>query len=135
MGDAGAPIVWDYHVILLAKENEKYKIFDFDSQLDFGCDVDYYFSNSFPQVEIPDELAPRFMIQSTKFFREHFQSNREHMKDEKGDFVEPEPSWKKISEESNLDKYLEMNTDKNYIVDLNEIRTTSWSLITERCYS
>jgi hypothetical protein len=40
------PVLWDYHVILLAQA-ETNQILDFDTSLSFNNDVGTYFSNSF----------------------------------------------------------------------------------------
>lgn len=125
--------MWDYHVILLKEEKGAFKIFDFDTCLEFGCDAQYYFENSFPLPVIPEELRPTFLVQSASEFRNNFKSNREHMKDELGNFLKPEPAWERISADSNLGQYLEMDSKRDTIWCLDDIRKNPFSDLIERC--
>ncbi len=119
--EPGEALLWDYHVILLHHDDKIWRIFDFDTREDFGCEAIRYLESSFPTA-IPESLVPSFLVQKSATFGAHFQSNREHMKDEKGDFIKPPPTWNPISKTSNLESYLLMNNKKNTILTLDDIR-------------
>jgi len=83
------PVLWDYHVVLYHKKANL--IFDFDSELNFPADAISYFQHSFSTI-YPIYL-PTFRLFQKKDFESYFYSNREHMKNEAGQWIEPPPKW------------------------------------------
>lgn len=41
-------VVWDYHVVLVEKTSNSYSVYDFNSDLEFPCQIDRYMDFSFP---------------------------------------------------------------------------------------
>lgn len=72
------PVIWDYHVILLAKINNTVQVFDFDSRLPFPCDIKRYLSSSLPGI-INKEYMSQFRIIPARLYLTQFYSDRSHM--------------------------------------------------------
>lgn len=85
----GEPILWDYHTILYDK-NAKL-IFDFDSTLNFPQEVLSYFQHTFSFM-YPSYL-PTFRIVPKNDFVHNFYSDRSHMKNDVGQWIEQPPAW------------------------------------------
>lgn len=107
----GAPLSWDYHVFLLARD--PWEIWDLDTVL--GCPVpaDAYLRRSFrPEIELPRELTPQFRIVGAAELGATFASDRSHMRRPDGRYLKPPPPWPPIGRpglESNLGRFLTMS--------------------------
>jgi hypothetical protein len=107
----GAPLSWDYHVFVLARD--PWEIWDLDTVL--GCPVPaaIYLRRSFrPEIELPREHAPRFRIVSASELPTTFASDRSHMRRPDGRHLKPPPPWPPIGRpglESNLGRFLTMS--------------------------
>ena len=91
------PIIWDYHVVLLACNLEVLNIWDFDTLLDMPCLASQWLYESFWQL--PHEfahLAPRFRLIASSEYRAKFSSDRTHMWSEDGSWKHPPPTWPAI---------------------------------------
>lgn len=75
------PVIWDYHVILLADINHQSVIFDFDSRLGFVTSLDEYLKNTFIffNKELHEELIPYIRKIPAQSYLKHFYSDRSHM--------------------------------------------------------
>lgn len=79
------PVIWDYHVILLALIREQPVIFDFDSRLGFVTPLDEYLKNSFifaheAAHHLPEEFIPYIRKIPAQSYLNNFYSDREHMR-------------------------------------------------------
>jgi len=75
------PAIWDYHVILLRKDNTDFFIYDFDSRLGFKTSADDYLSLSFlDQNLIKEQYCSQIRIISANSYLQNFSSDRSHMK-------------------------------------------------------
>lgn len=86
------PVIWDYHVILLAEINHRYLIFDFDSRLPFVTPLQKYLQNTFiPPTQLPQEFIPYIRKVPAQSYRDKFYSDRSHMHNQ----IDPcqFPSW------------------------------------------
>ncbi len=122
------PVIWDYHVILLAEIDNEAVIFDFDTRLPFVTPLAQYLSASFIES---DRLLPVFIPVVRQIpapaYLARFYSDRSHMLGEipRSDF----PPWPLINADKQdsitLADYL--NTDK--ILDDNSqlLKVTSLS--------
>ena len=72
-------VVWDYHVILLAKTEGSLKVFDFDTRLPFPTDIDDYLHRSLPD-NIHNEYSSQFRLIPASKYIDFFYSDRSHMK-------------------------------------------------------
>ncbi len=106
----GAAMAWDYHVILLVRD--PWEIWDFDTTLGFPVPAATYLRRSFrPEVELPDELIPRFRVVDAKELVATFASDRAHMRGRDGEFRKDPPPWPAIGAEgvtSNLGRFVAM---------------------------
>jgi hypothetical protein len=76
------PVVWDYHVILLAwhRNEQKAYVYDVDSRLSYPLDLMEYLGQSFPNATCyPEEYHPHFRIIYAPLYLQCFSSNRMHM--------------------------------------------------------
>lgn len=129
------PVVWDYHVILLAK-TDSWRVFDLDSRLPMGVELDVYLCQSFSPpidsnaqlINVTSEFNPCFKLVCGKTYAEQFSSDRKHMCDEAGSWLSPPPLWPLItgSEAMSLQHLTDMtcsdvltlSTLKSTLVDL-----------------
>ncbi|MEP7127114.1 MAG: hypothetical protein ABJE95_39640 [Byssovorax sp.] len=107
----GAPMTWDYHVFVLARD--PWEIWDLDTVL--GCPVPAasYVRQSFrPEIELPWEHAPEFRIVGADELSATFASDRSHMQRPDGRYLKPPPPWPPIGPpgvQSNLGRFLTMS--------------------------
>jgi len=101
---AGGPVVWDYHVVLLAGG----KIWDLDTTLGFGVEVERWVRESFFPID-PDR-APRFRVVDAPTFLKTFASDRSHMKGPDGRPLKPPPPWPPIGQGMTLMRFVDVET-------------------------
>ena len=111
MQNPSIPIMWDYHVVLLVLD-EPNQILDFDTTLPFTTDVQTYFSQSFIEKELVDDVhTPLFRLVPASEYVELFSSDRRHMKTESG-WLAPPPAWPLIGKAGhNLPDFIDMNNN------------------------
>ena len=74
------PVIWDYHVLLLAQINNELVVFDFDSRCEFPTPVTKYFNVTFPSTkELYENFQPYIKIINANYYYQHFYSDRKHM--------------------------------------------------------
>lgn len=102
-------VFWDYHVVLLARD-EKNQILDFDTCLPFCTDVADYFSYSFMNnALLSADEQPWFRLVPAGEYTAMFSSDRSHMKTASG-WQAPPPPWPLIGNgEHNLPSFTDMN--------------------------
>lgn len=100
------PVWWDYHVVLIARENGRWWVYDFDSTLDFPSDLATYFNQTFQSGNLPEATAPLFKCFTASHFTDCFFSDRGHMQDAAGNWIFTPPPWPNI--EHALGNKLEM---------------------------
>lgn len=97
----GLPVWWDYHVILLARQ-DTWLVYDLDSALPFPVDAPTYLNGTFRmQHRMPEEIRPRFLLFDGPEYIADFGSDRSHMRDERGHWHAPPPDWPPINPECN----------------------------------
>ncbi len=97
----GGLVHWDYHVVLLL-QGGGWKIADLDTLLPFPCPVETYLSESFIATE-----APVFSVVNADEYVRHFTSDRRHMIDRNGKYLNPPPSWNMIGSGFNLWEFVD----------------------------
>jgi hypothetical protein len=79
----GQPVVWDYHVVLVARSvpGQAWQVYDFDTRLAFPSSLDTWLGETFPGCDqwLPD-LLPHFRVVPAADFRDRLVSDRGHMK-------------------------------------------------------
>jgi hypothetical protein len=97
-----APLLtWDYHVILLFYDGE-WKVADLDSSMHFPCPIEKYLSNSFVPA-LQNFEPPMFRVVDVNHYIQHFASDRRHMRNPDGTFMQPPPPFAPIRPESEED--------------------------------
>ena len=129
-----APVIWDYHVILVVEriEGDGFEVFDLDSAAGFPLPAASYLDATFPfGSQIPTDLQPRFRIIEANDFRRAFASDRSHMhapKDQTSQtrWIHPPPPWPLIQapgKTMSLDAFVDMESDfVGQVTDLAGIR-------------
>lgn len=120
-------IIWDYHVVLQAEVQNKRFIFDFDSQLDFPCKADIYWTKTLPNKAIikPQYLSNFRIIHSADYCR-YFHSDRLHMQGMIESNQYPKENCILTAENKNrirLDEYWNMNLqllDNSFVLSFDE---------------
>ena len=92
-GPDDGPILWDYHVVLLAG-GPAWTIWDLDCRRGCPLPAAVWLAASFP---FPDRIRlrhqPRFAWFSAAEWRNRFSSDRAHMRDGAGGWLQPPPPW------------------------------------------
>ena len=101
--------MWDYHVILVIQTPPSVRVWDLDSRLPLGYPLSQYLDQTFPmQDDLHDLLLPSFRVIPASEYREHFASDRSHMRARNGVYAAPPPDWPAIGEGNNLRDYLSL---------------------------
>lgn len=101
------PVVWDYHAVVIVKDELQSWVYDLDSRLDFPVTAAEYVQGTFPHEDINDDYLPQFREVEDRDMIRHFASDRTHMVTE-GQFVHPAPSWPLIGTGNNLEHFLDI---------------------------
>ncbi|KAK6149145.1 hypothetical protein DH2020_016670 [Rehmannia glutinosa] len=115
---ADGVILWDYHVICVQKRKESnlpHLVWDLDSSLPFPSPLATYVAETVrPSFQLFSEFQRVFRIVHAPIFLRSFASDRRHMKDSAGNWVNPPPSHEVIVAEDgtthNLNEYMEMSS-------------------------
>lgn len=119
----GKPIVWDYHVVVLAENPAE--IWDVDTLVGLPCSLEEYLEGSF-HPEMPAQFQPFFRIIHADLFVDVFASDRSHMRRRDGSYRKPPPSWHTIGKpgaKSNLSHFIDMEQPfVGDVLSLDELR-------------
>jgi protein N-terminal glutamine amidohydrolase len=105
----GWPILWDYHVVLLA--GSPWEVWDLDTTLGMPMPAPEYLRRSF-RDGVPEEYRPRFRVVEAEAFVAAFASDRSHMRLPGGRWRKRPPPWPPIGApgaEPNLMRFVDMN--------------------------
>jgi len=116
-GNKNIPVIWDYHVILIYKNQDTWFAYDLDTTLQFPINLEEYFMKSFcPNIKKSSTYKPTFRVVESTDFLEYFSSDRSHMKNKYGEWLAEPPKYPAIlcrGVKSNLKKYINMNKNNN----------------------
>ena len=91
----GAPVWWDYHVFLLAREaNAVWQVWDLDSTLALPVNSSEYFDQTFKSLMLSE---PVFRVMHSSYYLASFSSDRSHMKNTDGSWQSAPPDWPAIT--------------------------------------
>lgn len=105
--EAGAPVLWDYHVFVLTRA--PWQVWDLDTTL--GCPApaaDYLRRTFRPELRLPPAVRPRFRVVPAAELAA-FASDRSHMRGPDGAFTQPPPPWPPLGEGSTLARFLALD--------------------------
>lgn len=89
--EPGEPVLWDYHCILATVGDEPL-IWDPDTRLALPVAAATYIASSF-SLTAPERYRPKFLLVPIETYRHRFASDRSHMCDRDGKWLEPPPPW------------------------------------------
>jgi hypothetical protein len=93
----GAPVLWDYHVLVVGGGEGGPWIWDLDTTLPFPCPPTDYVEASFrPSARLPDAMRPWFRRVPAEVYRRELRSDRGHMRTADGGWQAPPPPWPPI---------------------------------------
>jgi protein N-terminal glutamine amidohydrolase len=85
-------VSWDYHVVLLASQEDSWRVYDLDSILPFPIAIDDYLTSTFA-ANFPVEYQPQFRVIEAPTYVEQLCSDRSHMLDKNSNYIAPPPPW------------------------------------------
>jgi len=117
--DRESPTLWDYHVFVIVRRSGEVQVWDLDSHLDLGVEAEAYVVHTFRPV--PERYEPQFRVIPADLYRDGFASDRRHMRDLAGNFLQAPPPWAVIGSGHNLDRLVDMRAESlGTVVDLSE---------------
>lgn len=103
----GAPVVWDYHVLLFARDDRGWSTWDLDTTLGLPVPARTWLDATF--LPVAPRLAPRFQLLAAPDYTTRFASDRSHMRGEHGEWLQPPPPWPTIGEGHTLPDLLALD--------------------------
>lgn len=93
----GDAVLWDYHVVLVARGATGWDVWDLDTLLGLPVSLSRYVNETFPRSfwELDEyvDLMPRFRLIEGRSYRREFSSDRSHMRHPDGSWLQPPPPW------------------------------------------
>jgi hypothetical protein len=98
------PVFWDYHVVYTAPTSSKHPeepeglglwlLWDLDTTLGCPLSLSVYLQETFALTPfLPPDYAPFFLPIPRSLYAQCFFSDRQHMRDDEGDYKHPAPPW------------------------------------------
>lgn len=113
--DPLAPVVWDYHVILLRQVEGRCLVYDLDSILPFPCPFEQYSQQAVQNdKQLKKKFHRKFRVVPAEVFLRTFASDRSHMKTPNGEWIKAPPPYSPIrtSESTmNLEEFIDMTEE------------------------
>ncbi|XP_072021014.1 protein N-terminal glutamine amidohydrolase-like [Amphiura filiformis] len=108
------PVIWDYHVLFIHKPTEgSPQVYDLDTVLPLPTSFSTYMSEAIQEeYSIRPEFHRKFRVIPAEVFLAHFASDRSHMRNEDGTWMQPPPLYQCIATQDstmNLDDYISMD--------------------------
>lgn len=89
----GQVIAWDYHVVLAVRD-AGWVIWDFDTRLGCPVPMQTWLSHTFSgRTRVATDYQPRFLMIPAHEYRAQFTTDRAHMRDPDGNWLQPPPDW------------------------------------------
>lgn len=109
-GGARGWVVWDYHVMVMARENAGWQAWDLDTTLGLPCPAGDYLRQTFREALARPQLLATFRVVEAERFVKVFSSDRSHMRNASGEWQQPPPPWNPLGEgrPSNLMRFIDM---------------------------
>ncbi|MEL6181295.1 MAG: protein N-terminal glutamine amidohydrolase [Myxococcota bacterium] len=110
-------VLWDYHVLVIAQhpDQPQWQVWDLDTLLAIPIAIHHYIEATFgPSHLVPDVYHPKFRVVEAERFVTCFSSDRSHMRDDDGTWLQPPPAWECILDSKgtmNLMQFVDMTQD------------------------
>ncbi|MGH1346126.1 MAG: hypothetical protein ACRBN8_31465 [Nannocystales bacterium] len=115
--DSDGLVVWDYHVVLTCGAGEDAVVWDLDTTLGTPVPLAVYLPRTFRGA--PEPFLPMFRVFGADAYRDGFGSDRRHMLDGDGAFLQAPPVWPPIGSTHTLQAWLDFERDEpGQLVDL-----------------
>ena len=127
----GAPVVWDYHVFVIAREGRGWSVWDPDTTLECPVLLVHYLASTFPEMRRV-ALRPVFRVMNAQTYISNFSSDRRHMRNPAGEYSAPPPPWPAIVRDgigSNLESFLSL--DEPFVGDVLDLTSFSQRFATD----
>jgi hypothetical protein len=108
----GSAVLWDYHVVAVSHGDGM--VWDLDTRLPLPCDLASYLDGTFSDdPRLPEGLQPVFRLFDGATFVATFASDRSHMLDTRGEYLQPPPPWRAIGQgrTNTLQTFVDMEAD------------------------
>ncbi|CAM9216439.1 unnamed protein product [Ectocarpus sp. 13 AM-2016] len=123
------PVLWDYHVILLAQHPHGNWVYDLDSTLDFPSPASLYMAQAFRRrMNIDNQFRQMFRVVPARECAEHFSSDRSHMMEEGGGYSAQPPGFPPLrgpraTSSNNMNEWINMDatTGRGRVLNLDEM--------------
>src|SRR5690606_18498434 len=104
------PVVWDYHVVCLEASEDGARTWDLDCSLPIPSPALAWFDAAIgPSADVPLRFQPHFRLVEASRWLAEFASDRRHMRDSTGEWLQPPPPWPTIGQGFNLDEFLDLD--------------------------
>ncbi len=127
-GDERGLVVWDYHVLLLVRQ-DGWQVWDLDARWGYPQRLPAYLAHAFPYLRspagnegrleeaeawsVPAEFAPVFRVVAAEQYVVDFASDRRHMRDDAGGWTKPPPPWACVGDGHTLDAFIADGGDEH----------------------
>ena len=110
-------VMWDYHVILVVRDDTKALVYDLDTRLTFPASFETYCEATFGDENgIPEKFRRKLRVIPGGDYLTGLSSDRRHMRGEEGEWLKPPPLWPCIQGISdvkhNLESFISMEEDR-----------------------
>jgi hypothetical protein len=105
------PLLWDYHVVLLANHHG-WQVWDFECDLGLTLPARDWCNACFPQQSnVRPAFRPYFRVMSAADYVANLRSDRSHMRDANGNYHKPPPPWSPPGggSDTNLAQFIDLN--------------------------
>ncbi|CAM9663208.1 unnamed protein product [Pylaiella littoralis] len=123
------PVLWDYHVLLLAKHPQGNWVYDLDSTLAFPTQAALYITHAIRnEVNMDMRFRRMFRVVPARECVDHFSSNRSHMIEQDGSYSAQPPCFAPLrgpraTTDNNLEEWISMDagTGRGRVMSLSEM--------------
>ncbi|MEZ4435474.1 MAG: hypothetical protein R3F65_23975 [bacterium] len=124
-GESAGEVVWDYHVVLFARDVEGWQVWDLDCTAGAPLPARRWVDGTFAlDGHTPSAFDPKCRLIVAATFVARFASDRRHMRAAAGGWQAPPPPWPPIGDGFNLMRWVDLD-DRSMpgeIVDLAGLR-------------
>ncbi|CAN1173000.1 Protein N-terminal glutamine amidohydrolase [Linum perenne] len=123
---ADGVVLWDYHVICIQRkrddESSSALVWDLDSSLPCPSPLALYLSETMrPSFELFSEFQRLYRVVHAPTFLRRFASDRSHMRDSAGNWINPPPAYEPIVAQDgsvhNLNEYMDIKAPTEAKID------------------
>jgi hypothetical protein len=104
-------IMWDYHVVAVVLADSQPSVIDPDCTAGRVLTLKQWVEASFPFAgAVPEDVEPAFRLVPAEDWFSDFRTDRSHMRDREGRWIQEPPPWPPLAESSNLEDYIDLRS-------------------------